>query len=185
MNQHQDYDKIFKENVEKIGLNLLRKLFDLQLEDVEKANATLPRTLERRADYACIATNVATQKRMVQHVEVQAKVHEFMESRMLFYYALYHELYHLPVKQYVIYLGNGKWTGKTTIEHENLNFSFEVIVLNTVDYNLFLDADEPEEIILAILADFKGEKNAEVIKKILVCLRNKTKNKRKLQKLIL
>jgi hypothetical protein len=38
---------------------------------------------------------------------------------------------------------------------------------------------------LAFLAYFKGQKNATVIKKILTCLKNKTKKKQKLQKLLL
>jgi hypothetical protein len=112
MNQHQDYDKIFKENIEKIGLSLLQKLCGLDLEDVEKATAALPRTLERRADFACVGTDKKTRKRLLNHLEFQANNHDKMDRRMLFYYALYYELYGLPIKQYVIYLGNGNWTGE-------------------------------------------------------------------------
>jgi predicted transposase/invertase (TIGR01784 family) len=185
MNQHQDYDKIFKENIEKIGLSLLQKLCGLELENVERATASLPRTLERRADFACIGTDIKTLLRMLNHLEFQANNHDKMDRRMLFYYALYYEFYGLPVKQYIIYLGPGNWTGAKKIEHERLNFSYEVIELNKIDYELFIHSENPEEIILAVLADFKGEKNATVIKKILTCLKNKTKKKQKLQKLLL
>ncbi len=145
----------------------------------------MPRTLERRADFACIGTNLSTGERQLNHLDLQANSHDFMDGRMLFYYALYYEMYRLPIKQYVIFLGSGNWNGPTKIEHGHLKFSYEVISLKTIDYELFINSEEPEEIIMAVLADFKGENNKAVIKKILTCLKNKTKNKRKLQKLIL
>jgi hypothetical protein len=75
--------------------------------------------------------------------------------------------------------------GNTELSHERLRYSYEVIELNKIDYEIFIQSENPEEIILAVLADFKGEKNATVIKKILTCLKDKTKKKQKLQKLIL
>jgi hypothetical protein len=49
---------------------------------------------------------------------------------------------------------------------------------------VFTQSEEPEEIILAILADFKKEDKSKVVQSILTCLKNKVKNKKKLQKLI-
>jgi predicted transposase/invertase (TIGR01784 family) len=185
MNQHQDYDKIFKENIEKIGASLLSKLCGLELVDLEQVSTTIPRTLERRADFVRLGVNVKTMEKMLSHIEFQAKSQENMDSRMLFYYSLYYEMFRLPIRQYVIYLGSGNWTASTQIHHDNLAFSYEVISLNTIDYELFVNSESPEEIILAILADFKGERKDKVIKKIITCLKSKTKNKRKLQKLII
>ena len=150
----------------------MQKLCGLQLLNVEKANATLPRTLERRADFACIGIDAKTLERILSHLEFQSKCDTKMDSRMLFYYALFYDLYRIPVRQYVIYLGSGDWTAPRGIIHGKLNFSYEVIVLNKIDYQTFVNSEEPEEIILAILADFKGKNNAKVIQQIITCLRD-------------
>ncbi len=80
MNQHQDYDKIFKENIEKIGASLLSKLCGLELQDLEPVTTTIPRTLERRADFVRLGVNVKTKERMLSHIEFQAKSQENMDS---------------------------------------------------------------------------------------------------------
>ena len=63
MKKHQDYDKIFKESMEKIGTSLLKKLCGIELIDVEPVQTTLARTLERRADFARIGTNAKRVKK--------------------------------------------------------------------------------------------------------------------------
>jgi hypothetical protein len=107
-----------------------------------------------------------------------------MDSRMLFYLALYYELYRAEVVQYVFYMGTGKWSAPTAIQYDNINFSYKVIHLNEINYEIFLASESPEEIIMAILGNFHGENKSEVVGKILKTLKSKTKNKKKLQKFI-
>jgi predicted transposase YdaD len=183
--QHQDYDKIFKENLTKTGAGLLTKVCGLSHLVLENADTTLPRTIERRVDFLKIGTNPQTGTRQLYHLEFQSNVHTFMVERELLYYALLHEKHHLPIIQYVIYLGEGEWTAETQIVHPKLSFSYEVICLHKIDYELFVRSDIPEEIILAILGDFKGESKTKVAQKIIASLFDKTSNKRKLDKYIM
>jgi hypothetical protein len=182
--QHQDYDKIFKENLTKTGDALLTKVCGLSHLILENADTTLPRTIERRVDFLKIGTNPETGIRELYHLEFQSAVHPAMAERELLYYAILLEKHRLPVIQYVIYLGEGEWTAPKTLTHKKLNFEYEVICINKIDYELFLASDTPEEIILAILSNFKGENKAQVVKKIITCLQNKTQNRRKLEKYI-
>ncbi len=108
-----------------------------------------------------------------------------MLHRLLVYFSLFFEKFRLPIKQYVIYLGTGNWTAETQLSMPNISFQYEVICLNTIDYELFVNSEQPEEIILAILADFKKQDKSKVIQRIIKNLKDKTKNKKKLEKLIM
>ena len=58
----------------------------------------------------------------------------------------FYEIHGLPIKQFVIYLGEGNWTALTHIKSEQLHFTYNVICLNTIDYEVFLAGEKPEEI---------------------------------------
>ncbi len=184
MNQHQDYDKIIKETMERIGRPILQKLLKIDASSIENLPLAVPRTIERRADFLKIGVDSEDGIKKLFHLEFQSNNHDKMLQRFLVYFSLFFERYNLPVKQYVIYLGLGRWTATTKLKMENISFEYEVICLNTIDYELFVNSELSEEIILAILADFKKENNYIVIQKIVTALKNKTKNKKKLQKLI-
>lgn len=52
------------------------------------------------------------------------------------------------------------------IRSEPMNFKYRLIALSAVDYHLLLRSDNPEEKMLAILADFGGSDPERVIEKI-------------------
>ena len=181
---HQDYDKILKQNIKKSEATILEHVCRIHATDWQPLPHDVPRTIERRGDWLKIATDMATQTKMLYHIELQAANDEGMAMRMLLYRALYSERYKLQVEQYLIYLGNGVPTMSPRIEQPNLHFEYTIIAMNTIDYEVFLQSEAPESIILAILADFKKEKNEDVVKKILLALQDKTKNQQKLQRYI-
>ena len=153
---HQDYDKIFKENIAKIADILLSKVCKLELENIESVKTTVPRTIERRADVLKMATDKRTGEKKLVHLELQSSNDPNMPWRMLVYKGLFYEIYQLPIEQYVIFLGAGKPTMQTEISLPDLWFRYNIIAINTIDYETFINSEEPEEIILAILADFKN-----------------------------
>ena len=60
----------------------------------------------------------------------------------------------LPVRQYVIYIGAGNPAMTNHIRSEPMSFKYRLIALSAVDYQLLLRSENPEEKMLAILADF-------------------------------
>ncbi len=151
---------------------------------LEPIATTLPRTIERRADFVAIGTHPLRQQQEIFHGEFQSQVHHKMNKRGLFYYGLLYDKYELPVNQYVIYLGSGKWTASTQILHPSLSYEYSVIALNEIDYKSFLKTSDPEEIIFAILGDFHGENKSDVVQNIIKSLKSKVKSNKKLQKYI-
>jgi hypothetical protein len=108
-------------------------------------------------------------------IEFQVKDEDEMVYRMGEYYFMLERKYKLPVKQFVIYLGSDNPKMPTELDRERLKFSYPLVSLSTLDYHIFLNSDKPEEIILGILANFKGENPENALKQILVRVKETTK----------
>lgn len=75
--------------------------------------------------------------------------------------------YGLPVKQFVIFLGSKMPKMPLQLESDRLNFSFPLVSFSEIDFQIFLRSDKPEEIILGILANFKGAEPEKALKQII------------------
>jgi hypothetical protein len=81
-------------------------------------------------------------------------------------------LHGIPVRGYVIYIGEDKMNMPNQLCHESLNYSFTLIDLTDLSPEEFLSSDVPEEVMLAILAGkSRGEEKRSVIQKVLSKLR--------------
>ena len=90
-----------------------------------------------------------------------------MVYRMAEYSIMLQRKYKLSIKQYVIFIGNGKAQMAEKLETENFQFRHNILALSEIYYRIFLKSDNPEEKILAILANFEDEDPASAIKSIL------------------
>ena len=164
---YQDYDKIFKENIEEIILPLAKKVLNIDPEGLEEIPDDLQHTIERKPDFLKKVIHKNSKKDYILHIEFQVVDEQEMVYRMLEYYALLLRDYEIELKQYVFYIGKGKSKMPTQINHKKLQFSFEVINMQEIDYRDFVNSSKTEEVILAILADFGKDKTQTVIKTIL------------------
>ena len=89
-----------------------------------------------------------------------------MVYRMLEYAALLTRRYELPVRQYVCYIGEGTARMNTRLSHEHVQFEFMVRNVSEIAYSDFLDTDQSEEALLAILGDLTGADVDDVIGQI-------------------
>ena len=122
----------------------------IDLKNALKVNTTFSRTKEKRADFV-VKVVPPNEPPYITHVEFQARNDDNMHKRELGYFSDLYWEFDMEVNQYVIYLGSGKPTMQTEIRHKNVNFSYTIIVLNEIDAHIFLDSDNPHEIVLAIL----------------------------------
>jgi hypothetical protein len=86
-----------------------------------------------------------------------------MVHRMIDYWNLLVRKYDLRVEQYVIFLGDEKPTMKVKIDYPNMKFYYHLINFKELDSQLFLTSDVPEEMILAILGDFRNESSSQIV----------------------
>ena len=182
-----EYDRIIKENIEAVVLPLSDKLFGIRPEAMEEITADLQLTLERKPDVTRRITHEDEQQSIL-HIEFQVGNEAVMVLRMQTYRALLQEIYQLPVKQFVVYLGERQPMMKTRIADlisgDENNFQFGLNDIHRYDYERFLASDIPEEVLLAILGDSKNESPEVVVAKILKRLQVASTDTSKLQRYV-
>lgn len=110
----------------------------------------------------------------VLQIEFQVANDDEMAHRMLDYKAMLFRKYRIPVRQYVIYLGKGKATMDDSIQTLDLTFKYNLLAINTIDYKTFLTSNQPEEIVLSVLANFNKETPENALKRIISRLEETT-----------
>ncbi|WP_456480060.1 hypothetical protein [Nautilia sp.] len=154
-------DIVSKEVVKSVLLELARSLFGLDIKDITLINEEFERVESRRADIVAVADNDK-----ILHIEIQTNYDKLMPLRMLRYYTdIKTKYFDFPVLQYVVYLGKGNL--KNFIVDEKLDYSYNLIDMKKVDCNVFLGKNTPEDIVLAILCDFKDKNPENVVEYII------------------
>jgi hypothetical protein len=177
--QHQDYDNVLKKTFSRIYESLIFKLLGLDTKNTVKIPTSFSKTKEKRSDFA-IKVSRPNEKPHIVHVEFQSGNDKNMDKRELGYYGDYYGEYNLEIIQYVIFLGKGKMTMPTEINHGNLKFRYNVVIMNQIDVDVFLESDKPHEIILAVLCKYERKDAPKIIRQILEKLKTKTQNEREL-----
>ena len=160
------YDKILRENIETIIPFIIEHLLGIPFDATQIIKDKLQVTIERETDYLCLILRASEDE--ILHLEFQTGDDKHMPSRMLMYMSILHEKYQLNVLQYVIYLGSKKKPNiPTGIRTKNLNFQYQLLNLRDFPAEIFLNANTPEGVILAVLGEFNQLTPREIIQKIL------------------
>ena len=167
-NMAQDYDKIFRENIEQVIITLAQKLLGIDPATLEEIPDDSQYTIERKPDLLKKVKPGGKKKDYILQMEFQSTDSHKMLKRLLFYYGLLFADYGLEVLQYVFYIGKkNKPTMPTDIQHTNLQFRYELINIMDIDYELFIHSNKPEDVVVAILCDFKKKSPEYIIDTIL------------------
>jgi len=164
--QANQYDKIFRENMEIVLPGIIKHLLKLDIVDSEELPDDLQYTKERKPDLLKRVRD-ASDKVYVLHVEYQTKNEADMVFRMAEYSVMLQRRYRLPVKQYVVFIGSAKPKMATAFATEDHQFRYNLVAFSSIDYKIFLKSDKPEEKILAILANFVNDSPVDAIITIL------------------
>ncbi len=73
----------------------------------------------------------------------------------------------IDIRQYVIYIGKTDLSMKASVVQTGLNYNYTIIDMHTIDCERLLQLDNSDALVLAVLCDFKGRPNREVIRYIL------------------
>ena len=177
------YDRIFKENIEPMIPFIARRLFGIEMiTKSEDLKDKLQYTLEKEADYLQRIIHPNPADDYILHVECQVKDDKEMLSRMLLYRAIIFHKFKLPVKQLVFYIGQGNSKMESYLTQNDLAYNFHLRDISQFNYANFIESNIPEEVLLAILANFEGENPEVVIQKILQRLQQLSDQKLRLTK---
>lgn len=169
--QSKLYDKIVKENMQKVLPVLVKDILDLNIVAQEDLQESLQHTTETIPDQLSKVTD-SNGNTYILHIEWQSENDSSMDNRMLSYRAMLRRKHKLAVKQYVIFLAREKSVMPHTIDEENLKFSYNLIALRRYSYKTFLKSPVPEQKLLAVFGDFEQESPESVITQILNGIEN-------------
>ncbi len=162
----QSYDKILKENIGQIFLPLTEKQLGIRIRTSEELKDKLQTTLEREADFLRIITTQEGEV-FILHLEFQTTDESKMVYRMQEYHAILQKKYGLPVRQLVYYLGEKPTKMRSRLEPTEVYRGFKLLSFHQVAHQEFIVSQVPEEIMLALLADFGEDTAEDVIRKVL------------------
>ncbi len=167
------YDIIFKDRLKINFLALLKNKFNKgfdSYQNITPSPVELPKTLERKADFVFLAEQ--NTKELVLHLEIQTVDDMDMVNRMFLYVALLNEQYkniyeNMSIKQIVLFLGEKSGAiSKMPFEKAFTSFTYryELINISEIDYKDFFGSKNT--LIFAILGNFNGNTNVQVISEI-------------------
>ena len=172
--QSNQYDKIFKENIEAVISSIMENVLKINAVSMEELPDDIQHTKERKPDILKKITDNQGNTFVLQ-IEFQVSDEAEMVYRMAEYFIMLERKFKLAVRQFVIFLGTNLPKMPTKLESERMKFSFPLVVISEIDYLIFLNSNKPEEVILAILANFKEENPENVLKKIIQRIEETTK----------
>ncbi|WP_229311742.1 hypothetical protein [Larkinella rosea] len=164
--QINQYDKIFKENIEAVIPSLMQNVLGITAVLSEELPDDIQHTKERKPDVLKKITDNQGITFILQ-IEFQVADEPKMIYRMAEYYIMLERKYELPIEQFVIFLGSPKPHMPTQLNRKCLKFNFSLISFDSLDYHVFLKSTYPEEIVLSILADFQGEDPENALQQII------------------
>ena len=161
------YDIPLRKLVKDIPVNFLKLVFgkDFKNSEVKFLDVKLSKLFEREADL------IIETKGEIYHLEIQSFDDPKMALRMLYYYALIYENYGKIPNQAVVYIGNKPLRKmKKSLKLPHLSFDFELVDLNTIDCNLLLESQSPEDWIISVLCNIKNEEKTlkELLNRFLI-----------------
>jgi predicted transposase YdaD len=122
------------------------------------------------------------------HIEIQVQQDKTLPERMLDYFYTIRKKYGKTPTQIVLFVGKGnpppsKFEIKDEFQMQNLSFNFVVLDMKKIDPDEFIKSDNPEEVIVGILAG-KFKDKPKIIKKVKERIVEIVKNEEEIAKYI-
>lgn len=166
-------DIVSKKILKRLAVDIAQILFKLNVSDAEIIETEYQRIEDRRADL--VAKMKGEEADFILHIEIQNNNDKTMPARMLRYRSeIIQEYPQEEILQYLIFIGKGKLNMPDGIEQKGLTYQYPIIDMHDVDCQLMIDQGTPDALVLAILCDFKGKSDREVLHFLLYRLRELT-----------
>jgi hypothetical protein len=118
--------------------------------------------LRETDSFLLIETDSETEPKFILHIEFERKDNPSMIYRMVEYHGIELRKYKLPIKHVVVYLGDKTPKMRTSLRKEEIFESFTLVNIHETSPQSWLNHDEPERIIMAVLGNYEKE-NAKII----------------------
>jgi predicted transposase YdaD len=175
------YDKIFKENVEKIFRPLVEERLGVTIIKSTPLKEKMQTTIEVEMDFFYLI-ETDTGERFILHIEFESGDNQVMVYRVGEYHGMALRREKLPIRHIVIYLGEEPPTMRTQLKPEEVYTGFDLLSVEGLDTEQLLSSQMPEVVIIAVLSNYPKEEAETILRKIVVNLRKIVKHKRTLKR---
>ena len=177
------FDKIMKEIVEKIFRPLIEQKLGVKIVKSIPLKEKMQTTVEVEMDFFYeIITD--TGEHFILHIEFESGNNLEMIYRVGEYHGMSQRRTKLPIRHFVVYLGLEPPTMRTSLKPEEVFTGFNLLNVRTLDTNKLLSSQIPEEVLMAVLANYPPDEAEIVLRKIVENLKKLVRNKRVLKKYI-
>ena len=149
-------DIISKQLLKRLLVGFGNRLFYLDIAEADLLSSEQPRVEGKRADLVARVKNRQGES-YILHVEIQNDNQANMPIRMIRYYtdlALEHA--GEKIVQHLLYIGKASLTMPDHVRGQDWLYRYKVSDMRSQDSEYFLDSDNPDALVLAILCDPKG-----------------------------
>ena len=174
------YDRIFKQLMNELALPIVNRFLGLNLQQVQRLPDKQHSVVEREPDFLCMVTDEAGET-FILHIEFQTKQDPKMLARMKEYHGLIYRMYELPIRHLVFYFGTAPPRMPNRLKEDRIFTGFEIVHFKEQSYETFLESEHCNEILLAVLADFKDNSEDSVVEAIVKQLQAKSQSEKELK----
>ena len=160
-------DLISKQLLKRLLVDFGTQLFKLNIVDAELLSSEQPRVEGKRADLVARVKN-ADGESYILHVEIQNDNRADLPLRMLRYYsdiALEHT--GESVKQYLLYIGQAPLSMPDHVQETDWCYRYKLLDMRSQNSEDFLNSNNPDALVLAILCDLQGREPDAVVSHII------------------
>lgn len=181
----KQFDLIIKESFQSVFLQSNQSWLGLDLSnaEVKEVERTLNRPTHREVDFLRHVT-MPNGEEFLLHIEFQTEDYTNMHLRMSEYRAMLQSSHELPVRQYLIYLGQPPTKMRSRLSESYQIIEYTIISLNQFRVEDFLQSDSPDEIVFAILSNYSKKQAKQIVITVLERLKSLNLNKDELKKYI-
>lgn len=170
------FDKILKENIVQIIPALLAHVTEIEpFSIVKRLTEKLQTTTEREVDFLAKVKGQSGREFLL-HVEFEVISRADIHYRMNEYHGIILRKYKLPIEHVVVYLGATPYTRRQSLFPDQVFQGYKLLNLKTLPFWELIQSETPEEVLLAILADFDTIPQNEAVRIVVQKLRNMTKD---------
>jgi hypothetical protein len=171
------FDKIFKENIEKVFRPLIEQRLGVKIVKATPLKEKMQTTVELEMDFFYeILTDSG--ERFILHLEFESGDNLEMIYRVSEYHGMALRRHKLPIRHLVIYLGIEPPKMRTQLRPEEVFQGFDLVNAHDLDTNELLSSQIPEVVLIAVLSNFNLEEAETVLRSILAKLKLLISNKR-------
>lgn len=177
------YDKIFKENIERIFRPLVEERLGVKIVKAVALKEKMQTTIEREMDFF-YQIETDTGEKFILHLEFESGINLEIVYRVGEYHGMSTRRYKLPIRHLVVYLGEEPPTMRTQLKPEEVYTGFDLLNVHALDTDELLSSQIPEVVLIAILSNYSKEEAETIIRKVVENLKKLVKHKRTLKRYI-